>query len=91
MPIYEYRCQACGAPKEAIQKMSDPPLVVCDACGAAALTRLMSRTSFVLKGGGWYATDYKSTTPKSEAKAEGAGENKESKPAATAAAKQSDG
>lgn len=68
MPIYEYRCEACGAPKEAIQKMSDAPLTKCEVCGADALQRVMSRTSFVLKGGGWYATDYK-PAPK-EAKAE---------------------
>ncbi len=72
MPIYEYRCEACGAPKEAIQKMSDPPLKVCEACGAEALQRVMSRTSFVLKGSGWYATDYKapSKESKSESKSE---------------------
>lgn len=68
MPIYEYRCEACGAPKEAIQKMSDDPLKLCDECGQEALTRIISRTNFVLKGTGWYATDYK-PAPK-EAKAE---------------------
>lgn len=68
MPIYEYRCEACGAPKEAIQKMSDPPLKLCEVCGAEALQRVMSRTSFVLKGSGWYATDYKS--PAKESKSE---------------------
>jgi putative FmdB family regulatory protein len=79
MPIYEYRCEACGAPKEAIQKMSDPPLSLCDACGQAALVRQLSRTSFVLKGTGWYATDYKpapkeakSEQPKAEPKADSA-------------------
>lgn len=68
MPIYEYRCEACGAPKEAIQRMSDAPLRLCDACGQEALVRLVSKTSFVLKGSGWYATDYK-PAPK-EAKAD---------------------
>jgi putative FmdB family regulatory protein len=83
MPIYEYRCEACGAPKEAIQKMSEAPLRTCDACGAEALVRLMSRTSFVLKGSGWYATDYK-PAPKSDA----AGDRKvESKPESTPEAK----
>jgi len=73
MPIYEYRCEACGAPKEAIQKMSDPPLKVCEACGAEALQRVMSRTSFVLKGSGWYATDYKA--PAKESKSESTSES----------------
>ena len=61
MPIYEYRCEACGKSQEAIQKMSDAPLRLCASCGEEALQRVMSRTSFVLKGSGWYATDYKST------------------------------
>ena len=69
MPIYEYRCQTCGAPKEAIQKMNDAPLTVCEACGAETLVRVMSRTSFVLKGTGWYATDYKPAA-KSDSKSE---------------------
>jgi putative FmdB family regulatory protein len=68
MPIYEYRCEACGNLQEAIQKMSDAPLRLCATCGEGALARVMSRTSFVLKGSGWYATDYKAQ-PK-EAKAE---------------------
>lgn len=59
MPIYEYRCEACGAEQEAIQKMSDSPLKLCAACGKEALQRVMSLTSFQLKGTGWYATDYK--------------------------------
>ena len=62
MPIYEYRCDACGQSQEAIQKMSDAPLKLCASCGQEALQRVMSRTSFVLKGSGWYATDYKSTS-----------------------------
>src|SRR4051812_36055878 len=58
MPIYEYECQGCGLTVEAIQKFSDPPLTHCEACGGP-LTKLISRTSFQLKGSGWYATDYK--------------------------------
>ncbi len=89
MPIYEYRCEACGAPKEAIQRMSDAPLRLCDACGQEALVRLVSKTSFVLKGSGWYATDYKpapkeakADAPK-EAKAEPA-KSEPAKPSSTA-------
>lgn len=60
MPIYEYRCEACGAELEAIQKMSDAPLKFCSACGKETLQRVISLTSFHLKGSGWYVTDYKS-------------------------------
>jgi putative FmdB family regulatory protein len=61
MPIYEYRCQQCGQLTDALQKMSDPPLRTCRSCGAEALEKVMSRTSFHLKGTGWYVTDYKSS------------------------------
>lgn len=59
MPIYEYRCQACGHELEKLQKLSDAPLVDCPACGQAALTKLISAAGFRLKGGGWYETDFK--------------------------------
>ncbi|HRE89325.1 MAG TPA: zinc ribbon domain-containing protein [Myxococcota bacterium] len=74
MPIYEYRCEACGELQEAIQKMSDAPLRLCKSCGKEALERVLSKTSFVLKGSGWYVTDYKSrpSEAKSESKAESA-------------------
>lgn len=57
MPIYEYSCTKCGKTIEAMQKMSDPPLKKCPQCGGS-LSKVMSSTSFVLKGSGWYATDY---------------------------------
>jgi putative FmdB family regulatory protein len=57
MPIYEYSCQKCGAVQEIIQKMSDPA-PVCAKCGAPDTRRLVSHSSFVLKGSGWYQTDY---------------------------------
>lgn len=82
MPIYEYRCEACGQSQEAIQRMSDAPLKLCASCGAEALQRVMSRTSFVLKGSGWYATDYKSSA--SAPRSESSGDTKsstEAKPA----------
>lgn len=59
MPIYEYRCQACGAELEKLQKISDPVLVECPECGKDSLVKLMSASSFRLKGGGWYETDFK--------------------------------
>ncbi|HEV8262348.1 MAG TPA: FmdB family zinc ribbon protein [Burkholderiales bacterium] len=59
MPIYEYRCASCGHEKEVLQKLSDPPLTKCPACGKAALEKLVSAAGFHLKGSGWYATDFK--------------------------------
>ena len=59
MPIYEYRCQACGHDLEKLQRMSDAPLTDCPACGEAQLKRLVSAAGFRLKGGGWYETDFK--------------------------------
>jgi|YNPNPStandDraft_1061719.scaffolds.fasta_scaffold137408_2 putative FmdB family regulatory protein len=57
MPIYEYRCQDCGKDLEVMQKITENPLESCPSCGGV-LQRLISNTSFVLKGTGWYATDY---------------------------------
>ncbi|MFN2301467.1 MAG: FmdB family zinc ribbon protein, partial [Gammaproteobacteria bacterium] len=62
-------CGACGARHEALQKLSDDPLVECPACGASALTRLISAPSFRLKGGGWYETDFKSGNKRNLAEA----------------------
>lgn len=57
MPLYEYQCSACGAVEEAIQKFSDPPLTTCRHC-SGKLSKLISQSSFHLKGTGWYVTDY---------------------------------
>ena len=74
MPIYEYRCTACGHEMEAIQRISADPLSTCPTCGKDALKRLISQTSFMLKGGGWYATDYAGKkTHGSESKAPSSG------------------
>ncbi len=64
MPIYEYRCAACGHDLEALQKISEAPLRKCPECGKLKLQRLMSAPSFRLKGGGWYETDFKSDNEK---------------------------
>lgn len=58
MPIYEYQCESCQKVLEAMQKFSDQPLTECPECHGR-LSKLMSRTSFALKGSGWYTTDYK--------------------------------
>ena len=57
MPIYEYRCTSCGRTVEALQKLSDAPLAECESCGGK-LEKLISRTAFQLKGGGWYSEGY---------------------------------
>jgi putative FmdB family regulatory protein len=59
MPIYEYRCQACGHELEKLQKMTDAPLTDCPFCNKAALVKKISAAGFRLKGGGWYETDFK--------------------------------
>ena len=59
MPIYEYRCGACGHHVEALQKMADSPLRKCPDCGKSQLKRLVSAPQFRLKGSGWYETDFK--------------------------------
>ena len=59
MPIYEYRCDACGSQKEHLQKMSDSQLTTCPACGQESYSKLLSAAGFQLKGSGWYATDFK--------------------------------
>ena len=60
MPLYEYRCDDCEHEFEALQKMSDEPLVHCPACDEATLRKLVSAAGFRLKGDGWYETDFKS-------------------------------
>ena len=60
MPIYEYVCRSCGEPVEKLQKLSEPPLTDCPACGEAQLKRKVSAAGFRLSGGGWYETDFKS-------------------------------
>ena len=64
MPIYEYRCAECGHEHEALQKVSEPPLTVCPACGKPALQKQLSAAGFQLKGSGWYATDFKGPVKK---------------------------
>jgi putative FmdB family regulatory protein len=60
MPIYAYKCAACGHAADALQKMSDPALTVCPACGAEAYSKQLTAPQFQLKGSGWYVTDFRS-------------------------------
>lgn len=59
MPIYEYECKKCWHRFEQLQKITEPPLHSCPNCDAAPLIKLVSNSSFQLKGGGWYVTDFK--------------------------------
>jgi len=59
MPIYAYRCAACGHSRDVLQKMSDPVLTVCPVCGADQFQKQVTAAGFQLKGSGWYATDFK--------------------------------
>ena len=59
MPIYAYRCASCGHAKDVLQRLSDAPLNVCPACGAATFAKQVTAAGFQLKGSGWYATDFK--------------------------------
>ena len=80
MPIYEYLCEKCGSHFEVIQKFSDKPLKFCSNC-KGRLTKLISQTSFQLKGSGWYVTDYAKSS-KTAAKSD-----ESSKPAAESSTK----
>jgi putative FmdB family regulatory protein len=100
MPIYEYRCSACGFQKEFLQKVSDARLTTCPDCGKETLGKMVTAAGFQLKGSGWYATDFKGTAKKAsggdaqktDAKPEGKSDSKtesksESKPDAAAGTK----
>ncbi len=64
MPVYEYECGSCGGRFEVIRKFSDPDLAECALCKASTVRKVLSPTAFLLKGGGWYATDYPSADRK---------------------------
>jgi len=91
MPIYAYACDSCGHKFDALQKMSDDPLVDCPDCGKPALKKLLSAPKFRLKGQGWYETDFKTDNKRNlhgdqdnkpaDAKKEAPKDKAESKPA----------
>jgi len=61
MPIYEYACGKCEHEFEVEQRISDDPVKTCPECRSRKVKRLISQTSFVLKGGGWYSDLYSSS------------------------------
>ena len=85
MPIYAYRCAACGHAKDVLQKISDPVLTTCPACGAESFQKQVTAAGFQLKGSGWYVTDFRGGNNNAggspAAPAEGKSESAQSKPA----------
>ena len=81
MPIYEYVCDQCGHYLEALQKLSDEPLVFCPECGDAALRKQVSAAAFRLKGTGWYETDFKNSDKKKPAEKADKADKKDAKSA----------
>ena len=80
MPIYEYECTQCGSMEEALQKFSEKPLTTCNHC-SGKLRKLVSQSSFHLKGTGWYVTDYANKSkapPSSSTSADSSNEKKAS-------------
>jgi putative FmdB family regulatory protein len=76
MPVYEYACEKCGHEFEREQRITDAPVKTCPRCRARKVRRLISRTAFVLKGGGWYSDLYSSPKPDSGKEAGSGGESK---------------
>ena len=79
MPIYEYACVSCDHHLEALQKMSEDPLVFCPECGEESLRKKVSAAAFVLKGSGWYETDFKNSGKEKPKDAKASGEQSASK------------
>jgi putative FmdB family regulatory protein len=92
VPIYEYRCSSCGFQKEYLQKVSDPLLSICPECKQETFSKMLTAAGFQLKGGGWYATDFKHSGSKpagksaAASKSESASESKSETQSAASAA-----
>ena len=70
MPIYSYRCASCGHAKDVLQRVSDPVLSACPACGAETFMKQLTAAGFQLKGSGWYVTDFKGDAKPAKAPAD---------------------
>ena len=90
MPIYAYRCTDCGHAQDVLQKLSDPVLTVCPACGASSYAKQLTAAGFQLKGSGWYVTDFRGDK-KTEAKSDAATDAAPEKAVADGAAKPAEG
>jgi putative FmdB family regulatory protein len=87
MPIYAYKCESCGHAKDVLQKISDPVLTDCPACGAATFRKQVTAAGFQLKGSGWYVTDFRGGSSGGEAASAPATSAAPAKPAEAAPAK----
>lgn len=86
MPIYEYRCEACGFQKEFLQRISDAPPTECPECRKNTLSKMVTAAGFQLKGSGWYATDFRDKGSKPAADSAKSGDSaKKDEPKAEAA------
>ena len=85
MPIYAYRCASCGHAQDVLQKMSDPLLTTCPACGAETYVKQLTAAGFQLKGSGWYVTDFRNGDSGAKAKSDDTTASVASKPAQTPA------
>lgn len=74
MPIYAYKCSACGHAQDVLQKMSDDPLTVCPACQGATYSKQVTAAGFQLKGSGWYVTDFRDGGKKADKGGDKAGD-----------------
>ena len=79
MPIYAYRCEACGHEEDHLQKVSEAPLSKCPACGKKKYRKQLTAAGFQLKGSGWYASDFKGGKKPAEKAEAKAGEKTETK------------
>jgi putative FmdB family regulatory protein len=87
VPIYAYRCEACGFAKDVLQSISAAPLTDCESCGKPEFRKQVTAAGFQLKGSGWYVTDFRNgATPAAKADANSAGTAAPSTAAATTAA-----
>jgi putative FmdB family regulatory protein len=91
MPIYAYKCSACGFAKDVLQKISDAPLSDCLSCGQPAFEKQVTAAGFQLKGSGWYVTDFRGGKTEAPAGADGAVTPKTEKGADAATASGSSG
>jgi putative FmdB family regulatory protein len=90
MPIYAYRCASCGHAKDVLQKLSDPLLTTCPACGQEAFSKQVTAAGFQLKGSGWYVTDFRGGEAGKASDGANSGVGTEAKPAVKAEAKATD-
>jgi putative FmdB family regulatory protein len=86
MPIYAYKCESCGHRQDVLQRMSDPVLSSCPACGASSFVKQVTAAGFQLKGSGWYATDFRGGGTPAEADKTDKAKKSDAKPADAAAA-----